>query len=615
MCGIVGYVGTKRQAYPILIKGLKRLEYRGYDSAGVALINPDGVLSVDKEKGKVADLERYCADKDTRGTIGIAHTRWATHGEPSARNAHPHYSQSRNLAIIHNGIIENYAEIKARLEEKGVRFRSDTDTEVLVQLIEYIQERKQIELLPAVQLALHQVVGAYAIALLDSRHPDTIIAARKQSPLVVGIGEGEFFLGSDASPIIEFTDKVVYLEDGNIAVMKAGEELQIVNIYNEKLLPEVKTVDIDLGQIEKGGFPHFMLKEIFEQPECLENCMRGRISVDHNHVALSAVIDYRKELLAAKRIIIVACGTSWHAGLIGKQLIESFCRVPVDVEYASEFRYRNPVVGPGDVVIAISQSGETADTLAAVELARERGAFIYGVCNAVGASIPRATHTGSYIHVGPEIGVASTKAFTGQVTVLTLFALALGAAKGTVAREEYVRTIEELANIPDKIREVLKLSDQLAELARTFTYAHNFLYLGRGYNYPVALEGALKLKEISYIHAEGYSAAEMKHGPIALIDSDMPVVVVATHDAMYEKVRSNVQEIKAREGRVIAFVSKGEQDITRMADATIELPDTLECLEPLMATVPLQLLAYYIAVCKGKDVDQPRNLAKSVTVE
>lgn len=615
MCGIVGYVGTKRQAYPILIKGLKRLEYRGYDSAGVALINPDGVLSVDKEKGKVADLERYCADKDTRGTIGIAHTRWATHGEPSARNAHPHYSQSRNLAIIHNGIIENYAEIKARLEEKGVRFRSDTDTEVLVQLIEYIQERKQIELLPAVQLALHQVVGAYAIALLDSRHPDTIIAARKQSPLVVGIGEGEFFLGSDASPIIEFTDKVVYLEDGNIAVMKAGEELQIVNIYNEKLLPEVKTVDIDLGQIEKGGFPHFMLKEIFEQPECLENCMRGRINVDHNHVAFSAVIDYRKELLAAKRIIIVACGTSWHAGLIGKQLIESFCRVPVDVEYASEFRYRNPVVGPGDVVIAISQSGETADTLAAVELARERGAFIYGVCNAVGASIPRATHTGSYIHVGPEIGVASTKAFTGQVTVLTLFALALGAAKGTVAREEYVRTIEELANIPDKIREVLKLSDQLAELARTFTYAHNFLYLARGYNYPVALEGALKLKEISYIHAEGYSAAEMKHGPIALIDSDMPVVVVATHDAMYEKVRSNVQEIKAREGRVIAFVSKGEQDITRMADATIELPDTLECLEPLMATVPLQLLAYYIAVCKGKDVDQPRNLAKSVTVE
>lgn len=615
MCGIVGYVGTKRQAYPILIKGLKRLEYRGYDSAGVALINPDGVLSVDKEKGKVADLERYCADKETRGTIGIAHTRWATHGEPSARNAHPHYSQSRNLAIIHNGIIENYAEIKARLEEKGVRFRSDTDTEVLVQLIEYIQERKQIELLPAVQLALHQVVGAYAIALLDSRHPDTIIAARKQSPLVVGIGEGEFFLGSDASPIIEFTDKVVYLEDGNIAVMKAGEELQIVNIYNEKLLPEVKTVDIDLGQIEKGGFPHFMLKEIFEQPECLENCMRGRINVDHNRVALSAVIDYRKELLAAKRIIIVACGTSWHAGLIGKQLIESFCRVPVDVEYASEFRYRNPVVGPGDVVIAISQSGETADTLAAVELARERGAFIYGVCNAVGASIPRATHTGSYIHVGPEIGVASTKAFTGQVTVLTLFALALGAAKGTVAREEYVRTIEELANIPDKIREVLKLSDQLAELARTFTYAHNFLYLGRGYNYPVALEGALKLKEISYIHAEGYSAAEMKHGPIALIDSDMPVVVVATHDAMYEKVRSNVQEIKAREGRVIAFVSKGEQDITRMADATIELPDTLECLEPLMATVPLQLLAYYIAVCKGKDVDQPRNLAKSVTVE
>ena len=615
MCGIVGYVGTQRQAYPILIKGLKRLEYRGYDSAGVALINPDGILSVDKEKGKVADLERYCADKDTTGTIGIAHTRWATHGEPSARNAHPHFSESENLAIIHNGIIENYAEIKARLIEKGVHFRSDTDTEVLVQLIEYIQQRKQVDVLTAVQLALHQVIGAYAIALLDRNHPDTIIAARKQSPLVVGIGDGEFFLGSDASPIIEFTDKVVYLEDGNIAVLKAGEALQVVNIYNEQLSPEVKTVDINLGQIEKGGYAHFMLKEIFEQPECLENCMRGRINVDRNHVALSAVIDYRKELLSAKRILIVACGTSWHAGLIGKQLIESFCRVPVDVEYASEFRYRNPVVGPGDVVIAISQSGETADTLAAVELARARGAFIYGVCNAVGASIPRATHTGSYIHVGPEIGVASTKAFTGQVTVLTLFALALAEAKGTMSHEEYVRTIEALAEIPDKIREVLKLNDSLADLARTFTYARNFLYLGRGYNYPVALEGALKLKEISYIHAEGYSAAEMKHGPIALIDSAMPVVVVATHDAMYEKVRSNVQEIKARQGRIIAVVTKGEQDIKNMADATIELPETLECLEPLVATVPLQLLAYHVAVCKGKNVDQPRNLAKSVTVE
>lgn len=615
MCGIVGYIGTKRQAFPILIKGLKRLEYRGYDSAGVALINPSGELSVYKEKGKVADLERYCDDKDTTGTIGIAHTRWATHGEPSACNAHPHLSESGNLAIIHNGIIENYAEIKARLVAQGRHFRSDTDTEVLVQLIEYIQERKQIDLLTAVQLALHQVIGAYAIALLDRRHPDTIIAARKQSPLVVGIGDGEFFLGSDASPIIEFTDKVVYLEDGSVAVMKPGEELQVVNIDNEKIRPEVKTVDINLGQIEKGGYPHFMLKEIFEQPECLTNCMRGRINVDCNHVALSAVIDYRKELLSAKRILIVACGTSWHAGLIGKQLIESFCRVPVDVEYASEFRYRNPVVGAGDVVIAISQSGETADTLAAVELARERGAFIYGICNAVGSSIPRATHTGSYIHVGPEIGVASTKAFTGQVTVLTLFALALAEAKGTIGHEEYVRTIEELARIPEKIKEVLKLNDSLADLARTFTYARNFLYLGRGYCYPVALEGALKLKEISYIHAEGYPAAEMKHGPIALIDSDMPVVVIATHDAMYEKVRSNVQEIKARQGRVIAFVSKGEQDITKMADAAIELPETLECLEPLVATVPLQLLAYHIAVCKGKDMDQPRNLAKSVTVE
>ncbi len=614
MCGIVGYIGTNREAYPILIKGLQRLEYRGYDSAGVALLNKKG-LNIYKAKGKVADLQDYCQDKDTSGTVGIAHTRWATHGEPSATNAHPHYSESKNLAIIHNGIIENYAEIKRNLEGKGIEFRSDTDTEVLVQLVEYIQERKRLDLLTAVQVALHQVIGAYAIALLDKNNPDTIIAARKQSPLVVGIGDGEFFLGSDASPIIEYTDKMVYLEDGNIAVMKLGEELKVVNILNEELSPAIHTVDLNLGQIEKGGYPHFMLKEIFEQPECLTNCMRGRINVEHNHVTLSALIDHRSKLIDAKRIIIVACGTSWHAALIGKQIIENLCRIPVNVEYASEFRYRNPVVRSCDVVIAISQSGETADTLAAVELAKEKGAFIYGICNAIGSSIPRATDTGTYIHVGPEIGVASTKAFTGQVTVLTMFALTLAEAKGTVANNDYVKIVEQLATIPDKIREVLKTNDTVRDLARTFTYAHNFIYLGRGFSYPVALEGALKLKEISYIHAEGYPAAEMKHGPIALIDSDMPVVVIATHNAMYEKVLSNMQEIKARQGRVIALVSKGDTMVSRLADAVIELPETMECLEPLVATVPLQLLAYHIAVCKGKNVDQPRNLAKSVTVE
>ncbi|MBQ9205078.1 MAG: glutamine--fructose-6-phosphate transaminase (isomerizing), partial [Prevotella sp.] len=551
MCGIVGYIG-KKEAFPILIKGLRRLEYRGYDSAGVALINSDQQLNVYKTKGKVDNLCEFCSDKNVSGTIGIAHTRWATHGEPSSRNAHPHYSQSHNLAIIHNGIIENYADIKQKLMAKGVTFQSDTDTEVLVQLVEYIMVKKNLILLEAVQVALYQVIGAYAIAIIDKRDPSQIIAARKQSPLVVGIGDDEFFLGSDASPIIEYTDKVVYLEDGNIAVIRLGEELKVVSILGEEQDLAVKTVDIDLGQIEKGGYPHFMLKEIFEQPECLTNCMRGRINVEGDHVTLSALIDYRRQLVQAKRIVIVACGTSWHAGLIGKQIIESLCRVPVEVEYASEFRYRNPVVTADDVVIAISQSGETADTLAAVQLAKEKGAFIYGICNAIGSSIPRATNTGTYIHVGPEIGVASTKAFTGQVTVLTMFALALAEARGTIDRQEYLKIVKGLNAIPGVISEVLKTNDKVKDLARTFTYAHNFLYLGRGYSYPVALEGALKLKEISYIHAEGYPAAEMKHGPIALIDSDMPVVVIATHNAMYEKVLSNIQEIKARQGRVIA---------------------------------------------------------------
>lgn len=614
MCGIVGYIGN-REAYPILIKGLKRLEYRGYDSAGAALVNQNGELSVYKTKGKVSDLETFCQDKDISGSVGIAHTRWATHGEPSSLNAHPHYSESKNLAIIHNGIIENYADLKKKLISDGVHFRSDTDTEVIVQLIEYIQTKKNVDLLTAVRLALHQLIGAYAIALLDKREKNQIIAARKQSPLVIGIGDNEFFLGSDATPIIEYTDKVVYLDDDNVAVMRLGEELKVVNNMNHEMSPEVRTLDMNLGQIEKGGYPHFMLKEIFEQPECLENCMRGRVNVDANKVMLSAVIDYKKQLLNAKRIIIVACGTSWHAGLIGKQIIESFCRIPVEVEYASEFRYRNPVINSDDVIIAVSQSGETADTLAAVKLAKENGAFVFGICNAIGSSIPRATNTGSYIHVGPEIGVASTKAFTGQVTVLVMLALALAKEKGTITDELYTSVVKELSGIPEKIKKMLELNDIISELSRTFTYAHNFLYLGRGYNYPVALEGALKLKEISYIHAEGYPAAEMKHGPIALIDSDMPVVVVAPHDEMYKKVLSNIQEIKARRGKIIALVSKGDDTISKIADEVIEMPETLECLEPLIASIPLQLLAYHVAVCKGKDVDQPRNLAKSVTVE
>lgn len=614
MCGIVGYLGH-RNAYPVLIKGLKRLEYRGYDSAGVALITGNGDLQVYKTKGKVSDLEAYANEKDTSGCIGIAHTRWATHGEPNSTNAHPHYSASGNLALIHNGIIENYASLKHQLTEAGVEFKSTTDTEVLVQLIEYIQTSQHLDLLTAVRVALQRVIGAYAIAILDRSNPDQIIAARKSSPLVVGIGDGEFFLGSDASPIIEYTDKVIYLNDGEIAVIRTGHDVEIVDLNNTHLEHEVKTVDLKLGQIEKGGFPHFMLKEIFDQPDCLRDCMRGRINTEANNVVLSAIIDYKERLLNARRIIIVACGTSWHASLIGKQLIENICRIPVEVEYASEFRYSNPVIDSHDVVIAISQSGETADTLAAIQLAKERGAFIYGICNAVGSSIARATDTGSYIHVGPEIGVASTKAFTGQVTVLTMLALALAKAKGSIKQADYEQIVGELNSIPDKMQLLLKENDRIRDISRIFTYAHNFLYLGRGYNYPVALEGALKLKEISYIHAEGYPAAEMKHGPIALIDEEMPVVVIATHNALYDKLMSNIQEIKARKGRVIAIVSEGDTRVKALADEFIELPTTLECLEPLLATIPLQMLAYHIAICKGKNVDQPRNLAKSVTVE
>ena len=614
MCGIVGYIG-KRDAYPVLIKGLKRLEYRGYDSAGVALIDKKRRLNVYKTKGKVSDLEAFVSQKDVSGTIGIAHTRWATHGEPCQANAHPHFSSSKNLALIHNGIIENYATLKEKLQKKGFIFKSSTDTEVLVQLIEFFQLSNHLDLLTAVQLALHEVIGAYAIAVLDKNNPDEIIAARKSSPLVVGIGKDEFFLASDATPIVEYTDKVVYLQDGEIAVIRRDKTLEVVNLDNVLQNPEVRTVEMNLGQLEKGGYPHYMLKEKFEQPDCINDCMRGRINADGDKVVLSAVIDHKERLLKARRFVIVACGTSWHAGLIGKQLIESFCRIPVEVEYASEFRYRDPVIHEDDVVIAISQSGETADTLAAIELAKEKGAFIYGICNAVGSSIPRITDTGSYIHVGPEIGVASTKAFTGQVTVLTMLALTLAKEKGSMTDEKYLEVIRDLTVIPAKIKKILISNPKIAELSRIFTYAHNFLYLGRGYSFPVALEGALKLKEITYIHAEGYPAAEMKHGPIALIDAEMPVVVVATHNAMYEKIMSNIQEIKARKGKVIALVTEGDTVISKLADDCIELPETLECLEPLIATVPLQLLAYHVAICKGKNVDQPRNLAKSVTVE
>lgn len=614
MCGIVGYIG-QRKAYPILIKGLKRLEYRGYDSAGVALISDNQQLNVYKAKGKVTELEDFVTQKDISGTIGIAHTRWATHGEPCTANAHPHFSSSEKLALIHNGIIENYAVLKEKLQVKGYLFKSNTDTEVLVQLIEYIQETNHVSLLAAVQLALGEVIGAYAIAVLDKEHPDEIIAARKSSPLVVGVGQDEFFLASDATPIVEYTDKVVYLKDEEIAVIHRGKDLKVVNLSNVEMTAEIKKVELNLGQLEKGGYPHFMLKEIFEQPDCIRDCMRGRINIEADNVVLSAVIDNKDRLLQAKRFIIVACGTSWHAGLIGKHLIESFCRIPVEVEYASEFRYRDPVIDEHDVVIAISQSGETADTLAAVELAKSRGAFIYGICNAIGSSIPRATDTGSYIHVGPEIGVASTKAFTGQVTVLAMLALTLAKEKGTIDKAHYLDIVQELSHIPDKMKGLLELNDRIAELSKIFTYAHNFIYLGRGYSYPVALEGALKLKEISYIHAEGYPAAEMKHGPIALIDAEMPVVVIATQNGLYEKVLSNIQEIKARKGKVIALLTKGDTIISKIADYSIELPETLECLDPLITTVPLQLLAYHIAVCKGMDVDQPRNLAKSVTVE
>lgn len=614
MCGIVGYIGN-RQAYPVLIKGLHRLEYRGYDSAGVALINSAGELGVFKTKGKVADLEAMVANRDVSGTIGIGHTRWATHGEPNDANAHPHYSQTKNLALIHNGIIENYAVIKDELKGHGYTFRSETDTEVLVQFIEYVKKKNHLDIFHAVQVALSQVVGAYAIAVIDKENPDCIIAARKSSPLVVGIGDDEYFLGSDATPIIEYTDQVIYLEDEQVALISREHGVDVRNLSDVEQSPEVKTLQLSLSQLEKGGYPHFMLKEINEQPDTLINCISGRIDPSGTDVILSGVINNKEKFLKAKRIIMVACGTSWHAGMIGKYLLEDLCRMPVDVEYASEFRYRNPVISKDDIVIAISQSGETADTLAAIQEARKAGAFVYGICNSVGSSIARATHSGSYIHVGPEIGVASTKAFTGQVMVLSMLALTLGKLKGTIKKGEYRDLIKDLISIPTKMKQVLLLDPLIDEMSKIFTYAHNFLYLGRGYNYPAAMEGALKLKEISYIHAEGYPAAEMKHGPIALVDAEMPVVVLATADRIYEKTVSNIQEIKARKGKVIAVVTEGDTVASSLADYVIAVPPTNERFTALVTAIPLQLLAYHIAVNKGKDVDQPRNLAKSVTVE
>ena len=616
MCGIVGYIGY-RDAYPILIKGLHRLEYRGYDSAGVAVLAGDHKMNIYKSKGKVSNLEESAASKDISGHIGIAHTRWATHGEPSTLNAHPHVSQNGRLALVHNGIIENYSNLKTFLEGKGFTFKSSTDTEVLVQLIQFIQDEYGKDLEGAVVSALRRVTGAYAIAVVDKENPDKIVVARKSSPLVVGIGEDhkEFFLASDALPIVEYTKQMVYLNDGEVALLKVGQKMEIHTLDNEDVDPKIKEVDVNLDTLEKGGYEHFMLKEIYDQPRCISDCIRGRLLADEKKIVLSAINQHRDRLLRASRFIIVACGTSWHAGLIGKQMIEQWAKIPVDVEYASEFRYRKPVIQPGDVVIAISQSGETADTLAAFELAKERGALCFGIVNVVGSSIARASDTGIYTHVGPEIGVASTKAFTGQVMVLTLFALALGHELGSISQMEFEKYVTELSLIPEKMKKVLEQDALTKDISRTLTYARNALYMGRGFNYPVALEGALKLKEISYIHAEGYPAAEMKHGPIALVDENMPVVFVATHHQLYKKILSNIQEVKARNGRIIAIVTEGDEAVKNIAEATIEIPATLPVVAPLLSVLPLQLIAYHVAVFKGLNVDQPRNLAKSVTVE
>ena len=614
MCGIVGYIGD-RDACPILIKGLRRLEYRGYDSAGVALVGRSGALNVYKCKGKIDALEHFLEDKDIAGTVGIAHTRWATHGEPNDTNAHPHFSADGRIAMIHNGIIENYRVLKDALTAAGVVFRSETDSEVLVNLIEYVRNTEGCSLEEAVRLALKKVVGAYAIAVVEKGNNDKIIAARQSSPMAIGVGKGEYFISSDASSIVEYTHDIVYVEDGEIAVIERGKPLQLVTLENREADVKVTTLDISISDLEKGGYPTFMLKEINEQPRTIVDCIRGRVNSESGRVILSGVRDNIDRWLAARRVIFVACGTSWHASRIGKQLFENICRIPAEVEYASEFRYRNPVLFPDDIVIAVSQSGETADTLAAISLARKAGAFVYGICNVIGSSIARATDSGTYVHVGPEIGVASTKAFTGQVTVMAMMALAIAERKGTVSEKYYDEVARGLLSLPGKLKETLDVSTQVADLAKIFTYAHNFIYLGRGYNYPTALEGALKLKEISYIHAEGYPAAEMKHGPIALIDAEMPTVAIVTPDTTYEKTLSNIEEVKARGGKVIAVMAKGDETVRRIADYVIEVPAVTDCLMPIIVSVPLQLLAYYIAVYKGRNVDQPRNLAKSVTVE
>jgi glutamine---fructose-6-phosphate transaminase (isomerizing) len=612
MCGIVGYIG-KRDAYPILIKGLQRLEYRGYDSAGVALFNGD--LHIYKKEGKVKDLETFVSTKDSSGALGIGHTRWATHGEPNDTNAHPHTSMSGNITLIHNGIIENYALLKETLLSKGYIFHSETDTEVLVNWIEEVQKQTNTPINDAVRIALTKVVGAYAIAVIDKKDPSKLVAARKGSPLVVGIGEGEYFLGSDATPIIEYTKEVIYVNDEEIVTLDLTDGIEIKSIDNQLQTPQIQQLDLEIELLEKGDFEHYMLKEIYEQPKTIADCLRGRLNAKAGHIKLSGMNDFENRLTRAKRLIIVACGTSWHAGLIGEYLFEELARVPVEVEYASEFRYRDPIITEDDVIIAISQSGETADTLAALELAREYGALTYGICNVVGSSIPRITDSGTYIHVGPEIGVASTKAFTGQVTVLTMMAIELAYKRGTIRRSYYYQLLQSLENIPAKIEKVLELNSKIKYIAQEIASASNSLYLGRGYNFPVALEGALKLKEISYVHAEGYPAAEMKHGPIALIDENMPVIIIATNKSAHEKIVSNIQEVKARKGKVIAIVTEGDTTISEIADYTIEIPETIEPLSPLISVVPLQLLSYHIALIRGCNVDQPRNLAKSVTVE
>jgi len=611
MCGIVGYTGP-REAYPIIIKGLQRLEYRGYDSTGVALLN--GGLNVYKKKGKVAELAETLVGKNLHANIGIGHTRWATHGEPSDRNAHPHISASGKLAMIHNGIIENYAQLKQELSNKGYLFKSDTDTEVLLNFIEEIKKNNQCNLEEAIRVALKRVTGAYVILLIDEDDPETIIAARKGSPLVIGIGKGEHFLGSDASPMLEYTKEVVYVNDYELAIVKPGE-LILKNLGNENLTPFVQKLDIELAAIEKGGYDHFMLKEINEQPDTVFDCLRGRLDAEKGTITMAGVENNMDKLVGAKRIIIIACGTSWHAGLVAEYVFEELCRTPVEVEYASEFRYRNPVIHPGDVILAISQSGETADTLVAIEKAKQQGAFIFGIVNVVGSSIARTSHAGAYTHAGPEIGVASTKAFTAQLAVLTMVALKIAKQKGTIDEERYMHLLQELHDIPDKIDHVLKNAGHVKKLAEKYKDARDFLYLGRGYNFPVALEGALKLKEISYIHAEGYPAAEMKHGPIALVDDQLPVVFVATKDAYHEKVVSNMQEIKARKGRVIAVITEGDDFSASLSESIMPVPAADEIVAPMLSVVPLQLLAYYIGVMKGYDVDKPRNLAKSVTVE